>query len=49
MKFVVCYDGSEESKEALKAAQDHARTWGTILEVVNTLIWVEPLNPCLLL
>jgi nucleotide-binding universal stress UspA family protein len=44
MKFMVCYDGSEESKEALKAAQDHARTWGATLEVVNTLTRVEPLK-----
>lgn len=44
MKFMVCYDGSEESKEALKAAQDHAKTWGASLEVVNTLTRVEPLK-----
>ena len=44
MKFMVCYDGSEESIEALKAAQDHARTWGAALEVVNTLTRVEPLK-----
>ena len=44
MKFMVCYDGSEESKDALKAAQDHARTWGAALEVVNTLTRVEPLK-----
>ncbi|MBW2410154.1 MAG: universal stress protein, partial [Deltaproteobacteria bacterium] len=44
MKFMVCYDGSEESKEALQAAQDHARIWGATLEVVNTLTRVEPLK-----
>jgi nucleotide-binding universal stress UspA family protein len=44
MKFMVCYDGSDESKEALKAAQDHARTWGAALEVANTLTRVEPLK-----
>lgn len=44
MKFMVCYDGSEESQEALKAAQDHAKTWGATLEVVNTVTRVEPLK-----
>ena len=44
MKFMVCFDGSEESKEALKAAQHHAKTWGATLEVVNTLTRVEPLK-----
>jgi nucleotide-binding universal stress UspA family protein len=44
MKFMVCFDGSKESKEALKAAQHHARTWGATLEVVNTLTRVEPLK-----
>jgi hypothetical protein len=28
MKFMVCYDGSEESKEALKTARHHAKIWG---------------------
>ena len=44
MKFMVCYDGSEESKEALKAARHHAKIWGATLEVVNTLTRVEPLK-----
>jgi nucleotide-binding universal stress UspA family protein len=44
MKFMVCYDGSEESKEALKAARGHAGIWGATLEVVNTLTRVEPLK-----
>ncbi len=44
MKFMVCYDGSEESKEALKAAQHHAKVWGAKLEVANTITRVEPLK-----
>ena len=44
MKYMVCYDGSEESKEALKAAQGHAKNWSATLEVVNTLTRVEPLK-----
>ena len=44
MKFMVCYDGSEESKEALKAGLAHAKVWGATLEVVNTLTRVEPLK-----
>jgi hypothetical protein len=31
MKFMVCYDGSDESKEALKVAQNHASTWNAKL------------------
>ena len=44
MKFMACYDGSEESKEALKAAQHHAKVWGAELEVANTITRVEPLK-----
>jgi hypothetical protein len=44
MKFMVCYDGSDESKEALKAAQHHAKVWGAKLEVANTITRVEPLK-----
>jgi nucleotide-binding universal stress UspA family protein len=44
MKFMVCYDGSEESKEALKVAQDHAKVWEAKIEVANTVTRVEPLK-----
>jgi nucleotide-binding universal stress UspA family protein len=44
MKFMICFDGSEESIEALKVAQDHAKTWNAKLEVVNTVTRVEPLK-----
>ena len=44
MKFMICFDGSEESIEALKAAQEHAKVWNARLEVVNTITRVEPLK-----
>jgi nucleotide-binding universal stress UspA family protein len=44
MKFMVCYDGTAESKEALKVAQEHAKKWNAKLEVVNTFTRVEPLK-----
>ena len=44
MKFLVCYDESNESREALKVAQKHARVWNAELEVVKVVIRVEPLK-----
>jgi nucleotide-binding universal stress UspA family protein len=44
MKFLVCYDESNEAKKALKVAQDHAKIWRAKLEVVNTITRVEPLK-----
>jgi len=44
MKFLVCYDETNEAKEALKVAQEHARVWKAKLEVVNAVIRVEPLK-----
>jgi nucleotide-binding universal stress UspA family protein len=44
MKFLVCYDESNEAKKALKVAQDHAKIWKAKLEVVNTITRVEPLK-----
>ena len=44
MKFLVCYDETNEAKEALKVAQEHARVWNAKLEVVNAVIRVEPLK-----
>jgi nucleotide-binding universal stress UspA family protein len=38
MKFMVCYDGSKESKKALKVAKEHAKVWGASLEVVNAIM-----------
>jgi nucleotide-binding universal stress UspA family protein len=44
MKFLVCYDETNEAKKALKVAQEHARVWKAKLEVVNAVIRVEPLK-----
>ena len=44
MKFLVCYDETNEAKEALKVAQEHARVWNANLEVVNAVIRIEPLK-----
>ena len=44
MKFMVCYDGSHEAKAALQVAQNHANVWNAKLEVVNTLVRIEPLK-----
>ena len=44
MKFLVCYDETNEAKKALKVAQEHAKIWNAKLEVVNTITRVEPLK-----
>ena len=44
MKLMVCYDGSDEAKAALKMAQNHARVWNAKLEVVNAIVRIEPLK-----
>lgn len=44
MKFLVCYDGTSEAKEALKVAQEHAGIWNAKLEVVNAVTRIEPLK-----
>lgn len=44
MKFMVCYDGSDEAKEALKLAREHAKIWDAKLEVANTFTREEPLK-----
>ena len=44
MKFMVCYDGSDASKEALKVAQNHASVWKAKLAVVHTVVRIEPLK-----
>ena len=44
MKFMVCYDGTDEAKEALKVAKNHASVWNAKLEVVNTIVRIEPLK-----
>jgi nucleotide-binding universal stress UspA family protein len=44
MKFLVCYDETNEAKKALKVAQEHAKIWNAKLEVVNAVIRIEPLK-----
>jgi nucleotide-binding universal stress UspA family protein len=44
MKFLVCYDETNEAKKALKVAQEHAKVWNAKLEVVKAIIRVEPLK-----
>ena len=44
MKFMVCYDGSEAAKSALKLAQKHAKILDAKLEVVNTITRELPLK-----
>ena len=44
MKFLVCYDGTNEARKALKVAQEHARVWQAELDVVNAITRVEPLK-----
>ncbi len=44
MKFLVCYDETNEAKKALKVAREHAKTWQAELEVVNAITRVEPLK-----
>lgn len=44
MKFMVCYNGSSESEEALRLALLHATVWGAALEVVMTITRDSPLK-----
>ena len=44
MKLMVCYDGTDEAKAALKVAQNHASVWNAKLEVVNAIVRIEPLK-----
>jgi len=37
MKIMVCYDGGEAAKEAMKVAKDHAKAFGASVEVVTAL------------
>ena len=44
MKYMVCYDGSEAAKSALKLAQKDAKGTDVNLEVVNTITRELPLK-----
>jgi len=45
MKFLVSYDGSMASKEALKLAQEHADIYGAKLEIAKSVTRQHPLKP----
>jgi nucleotide-binding universal stress UspA family protein len=44
MKFLVCYDGTNEAQKTLKVAREHAKIWQAELEVVNAVTRIEPLK-----
>lgn len=44
MTVLVGYNGSEESKKALKLAQKHAKAFATNVEVVTSITREEPLQ-----
>ncbi len=44
MRFMVCYNGSPESEEALRLALQHAGVWGAALVVVMTITRDSPLK-----
>jgi nucleotide-binding universal stress UspA family protein len=44
MKFLVCYNRTNEAKHALKVAQAHAKIWDAKLEVVSAITRIEPLK-----
>ena len=44
MKFMICYDGSEAAKSALKLAQKNAKGLDVKLEVVQTITRELPLK-----
>lgn len=44
MKFMICYDGSEAARSALKLAQRHAKGLGATLEVVSAITRELPLK-----
>ena len=37
MNFLVCYDGTNEAKEALKVAREHAKIWNASLDIIRTV------------
>ena len=44
MKYLICYDGSQAAKTALKLAQDNAKGSDVKLEVVNIITRETPLK-----
>ncbi len=44
MKFMVCYDNSAGSKEAIREAQKHASKWNATIEVFSAVTRIEPIQ-----
>jgi nucleotide-binding universal stress UspA family protein len=44
MKFMVCYDETDVSKDVVREAQKHAKAWQARIEVVSTVMRVEPIK-----
>ena len=44
MKILVGYNGSKESKEALKLAQKHAKELGAKIEIATSIVRIEPMK-----
>jgi len=44
MEFLVCYDDSAVSKDALRAAQKHAAQWNADIRIVSAVTRVEPIK-----
>ena len=38
MKIMVCYDGSNSSKEAIRLATDHAKAFGSSIAIVTSMV-----------
>ena len=38
MKIMVCFDGSNSSKEAIRLATEHARAFGASIAIVTSMV-----------
>jgi nucleotide-binding universal stress UspA family protein len=47
MKILVGYDGSKPAINALKLAQQHAKTWNAKTEVISVITRSEPMKFCI--
>lgn len=44
MKFIVCYDNSDLSKDVVREAQKHAGLWGASLEIAKVVRREDPIK-----
>jgi nucleotide-binding universal stress UspA family protein len=44
MKFMVCYDETDVSKDVVREAQKHAKVWQAGIDVVSAVMRVEPIK-----